>query len=89
MVPADAPSGDSTIGLLSPSEMVLPAHLSDGLQGLIDSGGSSDTHNYHVNRMDSKSFADFAKRNGPAFGGGMTAAVRGGHVRSADLARGK
>lgn len=47
--------GGATIGILHPREMVLPANLSQGIQGMIERGGSSNgsaagpTLNYNAN----------------------------------------
>lgn len=90
IVPNIGPDDDVNLALMRPNEMVLPPDISTRIQQMTEASGSGDTHHhYSVTAMDAKSFTDFAKRNGPAFGAGVHAAARGGHINAKKLVNGK
>jgi hypothetical protein len=61
--------GHGTLAMLHPREMVLPAHISGGLQRMVSGGtGPTASHNvnvnYHVNALDAKSVRSLLQEHG-------------------------
>jgi hypothetical protein len=76
-VPQLGPGG--VLAQLHSNEMVLPAPISQGLQGMIAGGGSpSVTANFSVSAMDSQSVATFFKNNGATLVTAINQAMRNG-----------
>ena len=76
-VPQLGPGG--VLAQLHSNEMVLPAPISQGLQGMIAGGGSpSVSANFSVSAMDSQSVAAFFRNNGPLLVASLNKAMRNG-----------
>lgn len=86
----DGPSS-GTMALLHPQEMVLPKHLSDGIQRIIENGqsGGGGSSNITVHAMDAGSFKDYLHRNPAALASGVHHASSTGHLNAGKLVRGK
>jgi hypothetical protein len=67
---------------LHSNEMVLPANVSQGLQGMIAGGGPAPSINatFAVSAMDSQSVATFFKNNGATLVAALNQAMRNGSV---------
>jgi hypothetical protein len=72
------PSG--TLAQLHSNEMVLPANISQGLQGMIAGGGGAPnvSANFNVQAFDSQSTATFFRNNGAALVDALNRAMRNG-----------
>ena len=70
-------SGGGQRAVLHPREMVLPAHLSEGVQKAIENGGlgSGDMH-FHVHAIDTKDFKDHLSDHGNHIADIMSRQVR-------------
>ncbi len=91
VVPGAALGSGGTVSILHPREMVLPAHLSTGLQGMINSGasGGSSTSNSNLNysptintgptKMSKSEFASMLANHLPEMAGMMRQAARNGY----------
>jgi hypothetical protein len=68
--------------MLHANEMVLPANISQGLQGMIAGGGAAPSVNatFAVSAMDSQSVATFFKNNGSTLVAALNQAMRNGSV---------
>jgi hypothetical protein len=76
-----------SLAVVHPQEMVLPAHISGGLQNMISNGGandntggqsSGDTHNYNisVNAIDTRSGVQFLMSHSDAVAQSLSRARR-------------
>jgi hypothetical protein len=85
-VPSLGPAG--VLAQLHSNEMVLPADISQGLQGLIatqntgnsSSGGTPVVVNFGVSAMDSQDVARFFRSNGSALVAAINSAMRNGSM---------
>jgi hypothetical protein len=70
----------TSLAMLHTNEMVLPADISQGLQGMIAGGGSAPSVNatFAVSAMDSQSVATFFKNNGATLVAALNQAMRNG-----------
>jgi hypothetical protein len=70
----------NSLAMLHTNEMVLPANISQGLQGMIAGGGSAPSVNatFAVSAMDSQSVATFFKNNGATLVAALNQAMRNG-----------
>ena len=70
----------TSLAMLHTNEMVLPADISQGLQGVIAGGGSAPSVNatFAVSAMDSQSVATFFKNNGATLVAALNQAMRNG-----------
>jgi hypothetical protein len=76
-LPTLGPNG--VLARLHSNEMVLPAHISQGLQNMIAGGGPTvGAVNFSVSAMDSQSVAAFFKNNGPTLVAAINQAMRNG-----------
>ncbi|MBV8121121.1 MAG: hypothetical protein JO081_14430 [Alphaproteobacteria bacterium] len=70
---------NTTLAMLHTNEMVLPAHISQGLQNMIAGGGAATPNvTFAVSAIDSASVANFFKSNGAALVAGINYALRNG-----------
>jgi hypothetical protein len=72
----------TSLAMLHANEMVLPANISQGLQGMIAGGGAAPSVNatFAVSAMDSQSVATFFKNNGSTLVAALNQAMRNGSV---------
>ena len=70
----------TSLAMLHTNEMVLPADISQGLQGMIAGGGSAPSVNatFAVSAMDSQSVATFFRNNGATLVAALNQAMRNG-----------
>lgn len=66
------------LSMLHANEMVLPANISQGLQGMIASGGTGGGHNITINAVDANSVAKLFCNNGGALVAALNSAMRNG-----------
>lgn len=85
---------DNTLALLHEKEMVLPQHISAGLNKMIQggvqppsAGGSHVTFSPNIQALDGKDVMRVLQGNLPALGQAVTAAVKGGHVKIGSISR--
>jgi hypothetical protein len=80
LVPHFAQGG--ILSILHPREMVLPAHLSDGLQAAITGGGFGGGHTVNISAVDAAGVARLFRNNGAALIGTLNTAMRNGSILS-------
>lgn len=66
------------LSVLHQREMVLPPHLSDGLQSAIAGGGFGGGHTFNINAVDAGSVARLFRNNGAALVAALNAGMRNG-----------
>ncbi len=73
---------NTSLAMLHANEMVLPANISEGLQGMLASGGSPPSVNatFAVSAIDSQSVATFFKNNGATLVAALNQAMRNGSM---------
>jgi hypothetical protein len=78
VVPQLGPGG--VPAMLHSQEMVLPANISQGLQGMIANGGAASTGpiNFSVSALDAQSVAKFFQSNGAVLVAALNKALRNG-----------
>ncbi|WP_034302544.1 hypothetical protein [Herbaspirillum sp. RV1423] len=69
----DIPAGVNPLVQTHEKEMILPAKHADVIRNMADSGGGTggDTHHYHIQAMDARSFRDFVKSNSSSLAPGL------------------
>jgi hypothetical protein len=68
--------GGGILSMLHPNEMVLPSHISEGLQGLYAGGGGGHTFNLNVSAWDARSVMNA----GPQLVAAINSAMRNGSM---------
>ena len=96
IVPNDLMSGGGALSILHPREMVLPAHLSEGVQNAINGGsfggggggGNPIIVNYSVSAMDGASVDRVLRQHGDVIASAVAAKVRDGRMTGQGVNRG-
>jgi hypothetical protein len=90
----DIPAGVDPLVQAHAQEMILPARLANPMRDMLagyaagpsasgagaqaSAGSGGDTHNWHINAMDPKSFETYLRRNSDVLAGALNAKVRAG-----------